>query len=76
MSALESGDQGEHNGGGAATIWSPELALASPTTAAHGGQLSFELQTSIVDKGTVRSVVDKVGSASMDSGDVWRKGME
>jgi hypothetical protein len=35
MDALESRNQGELAGGSAALIWSPELALASPTAAMH-----------------------------------------
>jgi hypothetical protein len=70
VSALELGDQGEPNGGGATTMWSPKLDLASPTAAARGGQLSFKLQMSIVDEGMVRSVVDDVGRVSMNSSDV------
>jgi hypothetical protein len=36
MGGLEPGDQGELNGGGVATNWSPEMTLASPTAVARG----------------------------------------
>jgi hypothetical protein len=35
---IEPGGQGEPDGGGATTFWSPELAPASSTAAVQGGR--------------------------------------